>query len=401
MHDSFVFTMWTYNDLDEFTPDEIDKWVECGMTVPMLPKTYSGKDDPKALLPWLDRARELGVRVIANYEDVSYKDFIKLGRDEYKKRVAPLYEAIGDHPALYGFCVGDEPLGREQMEATAECIRINRELGPNLTPFINYRGETTSFDREDLLGLDLTGWFRYVREISGSPEFCFDVYGQMINDLGGKTGFFEIVRDMVEAAKGAGVEAWGCLLSSGHHVYAAPREVDIRWQIHMSAALGLRGVQWFRFYDRAFANELYGSPIDEFGNLTEAYYAMQRCQRRFTNHYGRLIMQLEHKKTYALKSDRGVFPDFEPGEHELIKSIEPNDETIVSFFEDKNGDEYMCIVHGETRFYGVVEIDWDRERCDLMSVRANGSDVRRFDGDDPGKLYLIPAGLELIKIVRK
>ena len=400
-HDSFVFTMWTYNDLCEFTPDEMDVWVECGMTHPMLPKTYIGKDDPKALLPWLDRAQKLGIKLIVNYEDMSYKDVLALGPEAYEKKIAPLYEAIGNHPALYGFSVGDEPEHEDQMAATFEAIRINKKLAPHLSPFINYRGGTVYFTKEEFGGRDLPGWFSHVKDETGAEDVCFDVYGQMINDFGGKDGYFRIVRDMVDASKKAGVDAWGCLLSSGHHVYAAPNETEIRWLINMSAAQGLRGVQWFRFYDRAGANELYGSPIDEFGNKTEAFYGMLRSQRRFTNHYGKLIMKLSHKKTYCVKRDRGVYPVFAPGDHELIKGITANDETIVSFFEDKNGDEYIAVVHGETRFYGVVEIDYDREKCRLYEVRANGDDVLEIDSDDPGKTYMIPAGMKIIKIVRK
>ena len=44
--------MWTYNDLCEFTPDEMDTWADLGINLPMLPKTYVGRDDPK--LPVVD-----------------------------------------------------------------------------------------------------------------------------------------------------------------------------------------------------------------------------------------------------------------------------------------------------------------------------------------------------------
>ena len=35
MADKFVFSMWTYNDIKEFTPDEVDVWADCGLNIPM------------------------------------------------------------------------------------------------------------------------------------------------------------------------------------------------------------------------------------------------------------------------------------------------------------------------------------------------------------------------------
>lgn len=402
MNDRFVFSMWTYNDLEEFTPDELDKWVECGMTIPMLPKTFISKHDPKLLIPWLDRAEKLGVKVIVNYWDMCYKDYIRLGEEEYTRLIAPLYDAIGSHPAVYGFYVGDEPLGGEQIEAAFNCVRINKKLAPHLTPFLNYRGGTVSFSKEDLGGRTLGEWMKHVRDETGTTDICYDVYSQMINDGGGKDGFFKILGRMCDAGKEAeDSEVWACLLSSGHHVYAAPNETDIRWQINMSAALGMRGVMWFRFYDRVGANELFGSPIDEYGNKTEAYYAMMRCQRRFTDNYGEIFMKLKHKKTFAARSERGIFPEFTEGCHELIRSIKPNDEAIVSFFEDDKGVEYLCIVHGVTKYYGVVNIVHDADKCTLTEVRLNGKQCGKVGDDENGEFVFIPAGLKLLRIDRK
>ncbi|MBQ3900294.1 MAG: hypothetical protein II736_01085, partial [Clostridia bacterium] len=144
-------------------------------------------------------------------------------------------------------------------------------------------------------------------------------------------------------------------------------------------------------------------PIDEFGNKTEAYYGMMRAQRRFNNHYGEIFMRLRHKKTYEVKSDRGVFPEFRPGDHELIKGIEPNDETMVSFFEDEDGTEYMVLFHTVTKYYGVVNVRFDDTKCDLYRVTNNGasqSRIRNHSGESEADTIL-PASIVMYKIVRK
>ena len=410
MNKKFVFSMWTYNDIREFTPDEIDVWIDLGMTLPMLPTTYIGRDDPSILKPWLDKAQERGIQVIVNYSGMSYGDYAELGRDEYIKRVKPLYDALADHPAVHGFCIGDEPFNKKAIEASLETLKINKELAPHLSPYLNYTGATEDFSAETLGGRDLTGWIKHAKEESGVDEICFDTYSQTINDGEGTTSHLISLKKWKEAARAADdSELWGCLLSSAHHVYSPPDETGYRWQINTAAAAGLRGVLWFRLYDRANVITYYGSPIDEFGDRSEAYYALKRCQRRFNNHFGEIFMKLRHKSTYMINSNRGVFPEFTEGTHDVITKIRANDETMISFFEDENGDEFLCIVHCEKRFYGDVYVHFDKSKYYLSEFYMNGAVQSRPDGDESDceindefvEFTPIPAALHLFKIVKK
>ncbi len=402
--------MWTYNDISEFTPDELDVWADLGMTVPMLPSTATDRDDPAILLPWLDKAESLGMKVIVNYCDIGYAAYAGLGEEKYVERVKPLYDALAGHPAVYGFCIGDEPFDKKALEAAVGCLKVNKRLAPHLTPYLNYTGATMGFDDETRGGRDLAGLMKYARDEVGEYDICFDSYSQTINEGGGKTMHLEALREWKKAAKAADdSDLWGCLLSSGHHVYTPPTEVGYRWQIHTAAAAGLRGVLWFRLYDRANVNTYYGSPIDEFGDKSEAYYALKRCQRRFNNHYGEIFMKLRHKSTYCVNSDRGVFPNFGEGTHDAITKIRANDETMVSFFEDDEGREYLVIVNMETRFYGDVFVYLDKSRTTLVELNMNGAEESRPDGDgsccDKNDSYIeftpIPAALHLFRIDRK
>ncbi|MBR6915904.1 MAG: hypothetical protein IKN36_06055, partial [Clostridia bacterium] len=173
MNKRFVFSMWTYNDINEFTPDEIDVWIDLGMTLPMLPSTKIGRDGPEVLLPWLDKAHSRGVQVIVNYSGMSYADYARLGRDEYIKLVKPLYDAFGGHPAVHGFCIGDEPFSKEALEAALGTLKVNKELAPHLSPYLNYTGATEDFPPEKLGGRDLSGWIKHAYEESGADEICF------------------------------------------------------------------------------------------------------------------------------------------------------------------------------------------------------------------------------------
>ena len=131
---------------------------------------------------------------------------------------------------------------------------------------------------------------------------------------------------------------------------------------------------------------------------------MLRVQRRFTNHFGDLFMRINHKKTYSVTLDRGVFPIFKEGDHDLIREIRADDETIVSFFEDENGGEYLAIANSEWLHYGVVRIKSDETKCRIYDVSQNGAALDGFAAeemsDDGVELVLHPAGIRVLKIER-
>ena len=212
---------------------------------------------------------------------------------------------------------------------------------------------------------------------------------------------------MTDAADAAGVDMSACLLSSAHHVFNQPTESEYRWQINIAAALGCRGVYWFRFYDRVFAPDLYGSPIDEYGNKTEGFYSILRTQKRFSDHYGEILMKLKRKNSWIVGDPRGTYDNFKPGDHELILNAKIDDTGVLSIFEDENGTEYLCIVNGCTKFYATFTVEFDSSKCTLTELHNNGKTEIPFGSDNFGlgastnEFGVYPAQLRLFRIDRK
>ena len=67
----FPFSMWNYNRFEDFghvgdvDMDELAVWNRCGLTVPCLPRISCKDTDPALLVPLLDRAGSLGMKLIA------------------------------------------------------------------------------------------------------------------------------------------------------------------------------------------------------------------------------------------------------------------------------------------------------------------------------------------------
>jgi len=401
MAKTFPFSIWVYKPLSDSTPDEVNTWAECGINIPMTP-AVSWKSDLTRLIPFLDRAEELGIKVIANVGGVAYWDVNSAGEEEVENRLRKIYEVLGGHPALYGFYAGDEPCGAESIKAAEEVYRIHKKVAPELEPFINLIGGMGNKGGAELGDRNIDEWFRDIGKI-GVGFVSQDLYGPMINEQT-TTWHFKEMKKVVDAAEKAGVDVWANMLSSAHYAYRLPTAHELLWQITTAAACGCRGGIWFRFYDRAEGFEYYGSPIDEFGYKTENYYHMLRAQKRFTQHYGEIIMKLKRKSTFMRGTDRESYPMFETGSHDLI-DVNCYEDAIISFFEDEDGKEYMCIVNAYRDFHATIKIYYDAEKCELRERLFNGKRESYIPPCDPANEYsglsFYPAQFRLFRIDRK
>lgn len=393
--------MWLYNPTFDFTPAEVDVWKECGMTAPMGPAMHYGKDDPRDLIPFLDRAHELGLKLIANFGDLTYNSYRVLGEAEVERRFLEIYEPLKGHPALLGFFAGDEPQGAENIEATEAVYRVHKRLAPELYPYVNLisdTGRTHHYFRDCTVG----EWFKRLADM-GVTYVSQDFYGPMINEQT-TTWFFGEMMAAVEAAENAGVDLWANMLSSAHYAYRVPTAAEILWQITVPAACGCRGVIWFRFYDRAIGHEYYGSPIDEYGYKTQTFYNMMIAQRRFTDQYGELLMGLKRKATFLKGTDRESYPMFEKGCHDLI-DVNCYEDAVISFFEDDMGREYLCIVNAYRDMHATIHIGFDRSKCALTELLLNGAHELKIGGAGTdlfdGEFSFYPGQMRMFRIDKK
>ena len=82
MAQKYPFSTWIYNHLGDFTPDEVDTWAECGLTVTMTERCLHSNGDIPKLIPFLDKANERGIKLIANVEDLTNSELLTLSDEE-------------------------------------------------------------------------------------------------------------------------------------------------------------------------------------------------------------------------------------------------------------------------------------------------------------------------------
>ena len=396
----YPFGSWIYNPLSEFTPDEVDTWKEFGLTVTLTPMIRYGTDDIKALLPYLEKAEQTGVKLIAFVEGLTLWDCLRLGEEKYKERFTEVYDLYKKYSSLYGFFIGDEPGTEEALAATKTCVRLQREVAPELDPYINF--SLNAFEHDRVFNCEEAD--QYMKEFvaeTGIKKIGFDTYSGTINEAAVSAQIND-QRNMIHAIRAAGAEPWVCLLCSSHLFYHIPSEYEQYRQIHAAAAAGCRGIIWFRMYDRDISADYHGSPIDEFGFKTEHYYRLLRCMRRFNLHFGPLLLTLEHKKTFHIGKKDGGYPKFGEGCHDVVTSIYCLDDLLVSFFEDSNGQEYMALVNLSIDInYAALTIYSDLNKGRLYKLILNGEreDLLGTGSTMDGE-YLYPGQMAMYRIER-
>lgn len=401
MSDNIVLTFWNYNSFSDFKPEMLEDWVNCGMTDPVAPMFSLSKDDHKKYIEMLDRASELGVKMIMQISEM----FLDHALDgNYSATVASVVKEFGSHPAAGGYYVGEEPDDR-LSENYKKGIKIIRDADPDTRIYINM-GSTERTERSLLskTGETLEEWCTDIVKGSGGDIIGYGSYNQLIYGDPCLDDHFYNLRIFTEIGKKTGADVWSTMLSSAHYNFRVPTEDDFRWQLNTCVACGARAVVWFRLYDKLIAADYHGSPIDEFGEKTTRYYDLARVQKKFNYHYGKLFSHLDHVSTAGVGTSFGGYFYFLPGASDLIDRAVSRS-AMISFFKDENGGDYVVVVNTLQRESTSVTLSYT-DRVEKVSFVYKNGEQLNVDFERNGRtgsylsreIWLAPGQMEVLKI---
>lgn len=280
---------------------------------------------------------------------------------------------FGDHPATFGFHVGDEPDAEAKL-AFFECYRVQKEIAPTLHPFANLLPHFPGIEAR--AGTDT--WPHYLDEYatkSNADLVCYDCYTQMNPGMEGWEIYFRNLRLYREAALRNGIPFWNTVLSVGHFRYRCPSLDDIRWQFNTTVASGAHGVMWFFYYMRQPHSNYRLSPVDEFWERTQTYDDLRRVQRTFHKRYGDLFTHLVSTRVTFHPAAFGEGEVFTP--NGIVSRVLPDQEDhpiLLGEFADLEGRRYVMLVNNsQTENVNVgITFPGDPENIHLTSWNWEG-----------------------------
>jgi len=277
--DRFPIGFWEYMTLESFELRYVDDWADAGMTVAMAPGFRLDPEPIGKMRAILDAAQQKGMQVILNaYMPPSNPNAPE--EEQWRERIACTLRHFGDHPAVFGPHLGDEP-NKEHLPHTARYMRLWREMAPQWQPFLNLL--PWHFTLHDTVGYDR--WSTYLDEYcrqADPPFISYDCYYQMNPGGMGDEIYFTNLREYSEAARRNKRPFWSTLMCTPHYEYRYPTEDEMRWQMNTALAWGARGILWFVFSQRGPGGQYQNyrnAPIDEFGERTDTYRSLSRVNR--------------------------------------------------------------------------------------------------------------------------
>jgi len=376
----FPITFWGYTNLAQhgqyMDEAEVEEWADAGFTVPPSPE-YDPTDPAQVahIRRLLDWAQARGMKLIL-WDPRCYARRGEGGLPpaDYADGVRAAVAQFGDHPATFGFLVGDEP-GAEDKESFFACYRTQKEIAPHLHPLANLLPYFPGIEQR--AGTDT--WPNYLDEYvrkSNADFICYDCYAQMNPGEAGWHAYFENLRLYREAALRNGVPFWNTLLSVGHFRYRCPDYNDLRWQFNTTIACGAHGVAWFFYYMREPHDNYRLAPVDQNWDRTPAYYDLRRVQKDFHRFYGDLFTRLVCTRVMFYPDAFGEGLPFTPDG--IISRVQPDRENhpvVVSEFVDAQGGRYAMLVNNSTTESVNVGLTFPGADVRVFSWNWSGQEV--------------------------
>lgn len=324
----FPLMAWDYAD-DVAT---LRKMAECGITsVAFVP--------PKAL----DACKEVGIGAVVFDERISGGDWTKpFDGDAAVRNLPAVIKEVGDHPAVIGYHIRDEP-GPGEYPELAKAVAAIKEQAPGKWPYINLLpGDGEAYEKyvEDFITVckpTAVSYDRYV--LHGGPT-----------DFG--VAFWENLARVRRISLKHGLPFWNIVLTATHWNYREINEPDVRLQVWGSLVYGVSGIAYYKFYsgslpilDAPDLGNFRNGPLDPFGEKTPAWHWLRNVNRQ-VHHLAPVLTRLKSDDVYHF----GDVPKFNrgPGETSLVKDAGNGGQVVVGDFTLGDGDaaeRYVMLVN--------------------------------------------------------
>lgn len=339
INNQLLLSFWGYRRFgQQDTKSTVEMWKDAGFNTVLsfiYPKDYQ---KPSDMIELLDLCAENNLKVILYDDRIHCHRLQEMSEDEYEKAVIRSVKEFGNHPAAVAFFVSDEP-NKDTLPLAEKAVQIVQKHSP-IPAFVNFYPMWRSKDYVDLVGVAGSEidklYSRFIKN-TGLGCLAYDCYGAMsVRDTETEMNvFFDNLNTYYKIAKETGVPLVTSLLCTGHWSFKQPNLSDLRWQISVALAHGVKGVQWFMLYDND--EKLGDSPIDIYNEKQPSYYDLRKVNREFLTDLGDLIPKLELEEVYHYAKSYGGTQTYAEGYDEYLKSFTAKyrDHAIISRFRHK------------------------------------------------------------------
>ncbi len=306
-------------------PSVLHKMKECGLTVAGF---VAAKD--------LDLCQQAGLKGIVSDPRAANYDWMHVDENAARKNIASLVTEVGQHPALFGFYLRDEP-NSALFPGLAKVAGLIHELAPTKWAYINL---FPNYANAGQLGTPTyEQYLDQFIDVCRPTTLSYDHYALM-DDGSLRNGYWQNLEQVRAAALKTKAPFWNIVLTVAHFNYREPTEADLRFQVYTTLAYGGRGIAYFTYFAPSVGNYR-RAPIDQFGNPTPTWHAMQNVNLQVAQ-LAPTLLQLSSSDVYHF----GAVPNgaHGPGSDSLVKGVRGAD-FMAGDFRHADGSRYVMIVN--------------------------------------------------------
>ena len=334
--DAAFFPVMAWNSVPG-DPAVLKKMHDCGLTV-------AGFVAPKDL----DAVAAAGMKAIVSDARVGGYDWDHVDAAVARKNVESLIAEVGNHPAVFGYYLRDEPPA-SYFDGLEKVASVVREKAPGKWPYINLFPNYANSDQ--LATKDYPAYLEKFVAARHPPIMSYDHYALMDDgSLGGQ--YFENLEQMRAAAKKADVPFWNIVLGVAHFNFAEPSFAGLRFQVYTTLAYGGRGISYFTYFTSTTGNYRLGA-IDQFGNPSPTWYFMQNVNLQIQKLAPTLLKLTSDDVYHFGKMPAGCHL---PGKSSLLSDLDGH--MMAGDFTHADGSKWVMVVN-----------------CDLCEIASVSADL--------------------------
>jgi len=324
----------------------VKDWEELGINLAMSFEYDGDKNSKEDMILLLDECYNRNIKVIVCDKRTCFLNYIDNGAKAYQKDVEKAVAEFGNHPAVYGFHIGDEP-NKNQWDSAIESYIICRDAASHLIPFMNLLPYFLD-GFEETVGVERDRYFEKLEEFmvrTKAKVLSYDCYCQcaFFDREKWLEVYFRNLEIFSSVAKKFGAELFTSLLSVGHWSYRVPTEDDLRWQISTAISHGVDGIMWFFIYERDLDGSYRNSPIDLFWKRTDMFDKLSRQNNTFNKYFAPLLEGYDFDRVEHYYTPYANFPDFKgKGVLKSIKTVINYTTFAVAYF--KKGEKEAVVL---------------------------------------------------------
>ena len=306
-------------------PAVLKRIKDCGFTIAGFVPTSA-----------LDLCEKAGLKAIVSDARISDYDWKSADTEKTRGRVESLISQVGNHPALFGYYLRDEP-SSAMFAGLDKVASIIRERAPDKWPYINLFP-----DYAENWQLGTTNYEEYLERFISvcKPRIIsYDNYSLM---EGGslRANYWSNLEAVRRACKRHSLEFWNIVLSVAHFNYREPSAADLRFEAYTTLAYGGRGLAYFTYFAPQVGNYR-AAPVDQFGNETPTWSHMQSVNLQIQK-LGPTLLDLTSDDVYHIgKIPAGCHG---PSTNSLVSNIGGGD-FLVGDFTHRDGSRHVMVVN--------------------------------------------------------